>query len=217
MIRQFLLVSTFFVLALGCSTPKTFRKLTESESSAIKKYRKQILGTKPIVIVEAAIAQGWHEFMGKKGHFIGMNSFGASAPYQELYQQFGITTDNIIKECEKYIEDKGWKCWAIFNLYHTSTVPFYKSHNKGQNYRTIIRTYKCGFDISQPSRIDKKKSSNDFKFRIYQNGNWRNSIFVKRLPSQFVNFNPPAFIAPSGTLGENNSLRSLKDKMDSNS
>lgn len=42
MIRQFLLVSTFFVLALGCSTPKTFRKLTESESSAIKKYRKQI-------------------------------------------------------------------------------------------------------------------------------------------------------------------------------
>lgn len=122
-----------------------------------------------------------------------------------------------IKECEKYIEDKGWKCWAIFNLYHTSAVPFYKSHKKGQNYRTIIRTYKCGFDISQPSRIDKKKSSNDFKFRIYQNGNWRNSIFVKRLPSQFVNFNPPAFIAPSGTLGENNSLRSLKDKMDSNS
>ena len=42
MIRQFLLLSTIFVLALGCSTPKTFRKLTEGESSAIKKYRKQI-------------------------------------------------------------------------------------------------------------------------------------------------------------------------------
>jgi len=119
-----------------------------------------------------------------------------------------------IKECEKYIEEKGWKCWAIFNLYHTSAVPFYKLHKKGQNYRTIIQTYKCGFDISQPLRIEKKKSSNDFKFRIYQKGNWRNPIFLKRLPSQFVNFNPPKFEDEPGTLGGNNVLKILKDKMD---
>jgi hypothetical protein len=120
------------------------------------------------------------------------------------------------EECENYIVEKGWKCWAIYNLYHTKAVPFYKIGKPGENYRTIISTYKCGFEISKPSRIDKKKSSQDFKYRIYEKGNWRNSIFVKRLPTQFVNFNVHKLEAP-GTLGDNSSLRGLKDKLDSQS
>lgn len=49
------------------------------------------------VAVEAGIVQGWERYLGTTGEFIGMKSFGASAPYQELYEKFGITVDNIVK------------------------------------------------------------------------------------------------------------------------
>jgi transketolase len=60
-------------------------------------YRKQVLGvgTKRIAI-EAAIAMGWEKWLGDEGVFIGMKSFGASAPAEELYKRFGITTDAIV-------------------------------------------------------------------------------------------------------------------------
>jgi hypothetical protein len=119
-----------------------------------------------------------------------------------------------IKECEKYIEQKGWKCWAIFNLYHTKTVPFYKKDKKGENFRTIIKVYKCDFEISEPTISRRNKSSKDFKYKIYKKGNWKNAILVKRLPQQFVNFNPPSIDELPGSLGSNDALKALKDKMD---
>jgi transketolase len=47
------------------------------------------------VAVEAAIRQGWDAIIGSDGAFIGMTGFGASAPYQELYRQFGITAEKV--------------------------------------------------------------------------------------------------------------------------
>jgi transketolase len=35
--------------------------------------------------------QGWHEWLRHKDAFIGMSSFGASAPAKKLYEHFGIT------------------------------------------------------------------------------------------------------------------------------
>jgi transketolase len=58
-------------------------------------YRASVLGTAPRVAVEAAVAQGWHEWLGERGAFIGMSSFGASGPYEELYRHFGITADAV--------------------------------------------------------------------------------------------------------------------------
>ena len=43
------------------------------------------------VAVEAGIRQGWDAIIGSDGAFVGMTGFGASAPYKELYQHFGIT------------------------------------------------------------------------------------------------------------------------------
>jgi transketolase len=43
------------------------------------------------VAVEAGIRQGWDAIIGSDGVFIGMTGFGASAPYKELYQHFGLT------------------------------------------------------------------------------------------------------------------------------
>ena len=48
------------------------------------------------VAVEAGIKQGWEKYIGENGVFIGMDSFGASAPADELYSHFGITFDNVV-------------------------------------------------------------------------------------------------------------------------
>ena len=65
--------------------------MTQSEE-----YRRAIIGDARVKIgVEAAVRQGWDAIIGSDGIFIGMNSFGASAPYKELYKKFGITAEAI--------------------------------------------------------------------------------------------------------------------------
>ena len=64
-------------------------------------YREAIIGTSPVKIgVEAAIRQGWDYFIGNDGDFIGMHSFGASAPAKELYKKFGITAEAVVAAAE---------------------------------------------------------------------------------------------------------------------
>jgi transketolase len=68
-------------------------------------YRQQIIGTSPVrVAVEAAVKQGWERFIGEDGLFIGMSSFGASAPYEDLYKHFGITPEAIVKAVKKKLK-----------------------------------------------------------------------------------------------------------------
>jgi transketolase len=60
--------------------------------------RQEIIGRASVkVAVEAAIRQDWDEIIGSDGAFIGMTSFGASAPYKELYRHFGISAENVAK------------------------------------------------------------------------------------------------------------------------
>lgn len=61
-------------------------------------YRNEVL---PIdicarVAVEAGIPMGWREWVGDVGEVLGIRRFGASAPYKELYKQFGLTVENIL-------------------------------------------------------------------------------------------------------------------------
>jgi transketolase len=57
-----------------------------------KEYQKGIIGSAPVrIAIEAGIKQGWERFIGEEGIFIGMSGFGASGPYKELYEHFGIT------------------------------------------------------------------------------------------------------------------------------
>lgn len=62
-------------------------------------YRESVLSASVTarIAVEAGVAHGWHRYLGNDGRFIGMSSFGASAPYQELYQHFGITPERVVK------------------------------------------------------------------------------------------------------------------------
>ena len=58
--------------------------------------RHAIVGDAPVKVgVEAAIQQGWDAIIGSDGLFIGMSSFGASAPAKELFRHFGITPDRV--------------------------------------------------------------------------------------------------------------------------
>ena len=47
------------------------------------------------VAVEAGVRQGWDAIIGADGAFVGMTGFGASGPYKELYQHFGITPEKV--------------------------------------------------------------------------------------------------------------------------
>ena len=61
-----------------------------------EEYRRAIIGNARVKIgIEAAVRQGWDAIIGSDGIFIGMTSFGASAPYKELYKKFGITAEAV--------------------------------------------------------------------------------------------------------------------------
>jgi transketolase len=47
------------------------------------------------VAVEAGVREGWDAIIGPHGAFVGMSSFGASGPYKEVYQHFGITPEKV--------------------------------------------------------------------------------------------------------------------------
>ncbi|MBI1330614.1 MAG: transketolase, partial [Alphaproteobacteria bacterium] len=59
-------------------------------------YRESVLGKDTVrIAIEAGVAQGWDRYLGPKGVFIGMHSFGASAPYKDVYKHFGITPEAV--------------------------------------------------------------------------------------------------------------------------
>ena len=61
-----------------------------------EEYRRALIGDERIKVgVEAAVRQGWDAVIGSDGVFVGMTSFGASAPYKELYKKFGITGEGV--------------------------------------------------------------------------------------------------------------------------
>jgi transketolase len=61
-------------------------------------YRQSVLppAVRARVSVEAAVALGWRDFVGELGECVSLEHFGASAPYQVIYEQFGITADRVV-------------------------------------------------------------------------------------------------------------------------
>jgi transketolase len=59
-------------------------------------YRNNVLDrSKALVAIEAASTFGWRGMVGDKAGIVGMTSFGASGPYKELYEHFGITAEAV--------------------------------------------------------------------------------------------------------------------------
>ena len=66
-------------------------------------YRNQVLGTSPRIVIEAGMRQSWDRLLSEDDGFVGMDSFGASAPINDLYAHFGITSDAVVEQAKAII------------------------------------------------------------------------------------------------------------------
>jgi transketolase len=75
-------------------------------SSQDEAYRESVFpeGIKARIAIEAGSPMGWERWTGSDGRIIGIDHYGASAPYQEIYQRFGLTTENIIDTVHDVLE-----------------------------------------------------------------------------------------------------------------
>ncbi len=72
-----------------------------------QKYRDNVISpSKPAIVIEAGIRQNWDSILNTNDKFIGMESFGASAPGPVLYEHFGITTEKIVAAAKSIFTSK---------------------------------------------------------------------------------------------------------------
>jgi transketolase len=72
-------------------------------------YKQTVLppAVKARVAVEAGISLGWREFVGDAGEVLGLEHFGASAPYKTIYEQFGLTADRVVAAAKASLAKTG--------------------------------------------------------------------------------------------------------------
>ena len=80
-------------------------ELFEQHCRVSPAYRNDILpdAVSARVSVEKASTLGWSRYVGTQGHSIGMETFGASAPLQELQKKFGFTVDNVVAAAKQQV------------------------------------------------------------------------------------------------------------------
>jgi transketolase len=68
-------------------------------------YRRDVVAPeiKARIAIEAGRTQGWWRYVGEKGDVVGIDHFGASAPYKILYEKFGITADRVVEKALKLL------------------------------------------------------------------------------------------------------------------
>jgi len=70
-----------------------------------KSYKQKILGeTNYKISIEAASTDCWKKYVGTNGLTFGIDTFGKSAPYKEIYKHFGLTAENISKKTRNLIK-----------------------------------------------------------------------------------------------------------------
>jgi transketolase len=76
--------------------------LFELQDSA---YKESILLKKVNIrlAVEAGASLGWERYVGLQGKIIGIDHFGASAPYKIIFEKFGLTVDNVVKQAKSLL------------------------------------------------------------------------------------------------------------------
>ncbi len=70
-----------------------------------EEYRAEVLPpeVQKRVAVEAGATLCWHKYVGLKGRIIGIDRFGASAPYKVIFEKFGFTTENIVNTVKELV------------------------------------------------------------------------------------------------------------------
>jgi len=71
-----------------------------------RSYKNKILNeTKNKISIEAGSSDYWKKYVGENGKNFGINKFGKSAPYKEIYKYFGLTKNNITYSSKKLINN----------------------------------------------------------------------------------------------------------------
>ena len=71
-----------------------------------KSYKNKILNeTKNKISIEAGSSDCWKKYVGENGKNFGINEFGKSAPFKEIYKFFGLTKENITNKSKKFINN----------------------------------------------------------------------------------------------------------------
>jgi transketolase len=70
-----------------------------------KEYRDSVLppAITARVGIEAGVKQGWERYIGDKGEFIGMTTFGVSAPVDVVFKEFGFTVEKVVEAVKRVI------------------------------------------------------------------------------------------------------------------
>ena len=77
------------------------QELLEKQTNA---YKKNILKeTKFKISIEAGATNSWEKFIGQQGLAFGIDDFGKSAPYKNVYKHFGLTSENITKKVKEML------------------------------------------------------------------------------------------------------------------
>ena len=68
-------------------------------------YRDEVLppSVTARVAVEAGVRQGWDRYIGMSGAFVGLDDFGASAPYAEIYKERGLTVESVVTSAKRQL------------------------------------------------------------------------------------------------------------------
>ena len=70
-------------------------------------YREKILPTNvPILVIEAGSPVGWQSFVGPRVAVIGIDTFGSSAPGQEVMEHYGFTAENVCRQAHRVLDNK---------------------------------------------------------------------------------------------------------------
>lgn len=72
-------------------------------------YREKVLPSSiPVrVAIEAGRSLGWERYVGCEGTIIGVDRFGASAPFQRIYAEFGLTAERIVAAVKQHLSASG--------------------------------------------------------------------------------------------------------------
>ena len=75
-------------------------------ASQPREYREAVLppSVPARLAVEAAAPQPWYRWVGDHGAVLGLERFGASAPYQRIYREVGLTVENVVKRARELLE-----------------------------------------------------------------------------------------------------------------
>jgi transketolase len=72
-----------------------------------EEYKRSVLPDGvPRIAVEAAHPMSWYRWMGDDGVVLGLERFGASAPYERIYEELGLTVDRVVAAAEELIRSK---------------------------------------------------------------------------------------------------------------